>query len=60
MVTKQFRLHGFPITIIEKPDFEAVKIRLHFDNEHEWEPGKTMRFLLPVRKKELSREWVEK
>ena len=24
------------------------KIGLHFDNEHEWEPGKTMRFLLPV------------
>ena len=24
------------------------KIRLHFDNEHEWEPGKRMHFLLPV------------
>jgi hypothetical protein len=24
------------------------KIGLHFDNEHEWEPGRTMRFLLPV------------
>ncbi|MCL1951559.1 MAG: hypothetical protein FWF60_01900 [Oscillospiraceae bacterium] len=24
------------------------RIRLHFDNEHEWEPGKTVHFLLPV------------
>jgi hypothetical protein len=24
------------------------RIRLHFDNEHEWTPGKTMHFLLPV------------
>ena len=24
------------------------KIGLHFDNEHEWEPGGAMRFLLPV------------
>ena len=24
------------------------KIGLHFDNEHEWEPGTTMHFLLPV------------
>jgi hypothetical protein len=24
------------------------KIGLHFDNEHEWEPGKKMHFLLPV------------
>ena len=24
------------------------EVGLHFDNEHEWEPGKTMRFLLPV------------
>ncbi len=24
------------------------RVGLHFDNQHEWEPGKTMRFLLPV------------
>lgn len=24
------------------------KVGLHFDNQHEWEPGKTMYFLLPV------------
>ena len=24
------------------------KVGLHFDNEHEWESGKTMQFLLPV------------
>jgi 2-oxoisovalerate dehydrogenase E1 component len=24
------------------------EVGLHFDNEHEWQPGKTMRFLLPV------------
>jgi len=28
------------------------KLRLHFDNEHEWAPGKTMHFLLPVISKE--------
>jgi predicted transcriptional regulator YdeE len=26
------------------------KVGLHFDNEHEWEPGKKMHFLLPVTK----------
>jgi hypothetical protein len=24
------------------------RVGLHFDNQHEWEPGKTMHFLLPV------------
>ena len=24
------------------------EVGLHFDNQHEWEPGKTMHFLLPV------------
>jgi len=27
------------------------KIRLHFDNEHDWVPGKTRHFWLPVKKK---------
>jgi len=31
------------------------KIRLHFDNEHEWEPGKAMTLLLPVKRKLLKR-----